>query len=354
MTRQRDFEGDRLIYDRETIYYGGSTRISIEDVSRYQGSTLTRTYTQNDYGSGSTYALGSLVGSTASTYVDGIYQGVVTTANTYEWRDGAVLDDQSVTQASGAITSTDYNYDGLGQLISVNVGGARPHVIEFVNDVNGQAIRRDESRYGGDTPSAGGDPHDIWYRFGGREMGHIGNNGTRETGYAASIADRVRAQSTTPFRNGIPLPTSDFSQNPPPVTSFSQGGAGGGYTVQAGDTLAGIAANLWGDANLWYKLAEANGLGAGSALAAGQQLAVPVGVQRTSYTAATFNPYDPAEVLGDTSPLAPSPAKAPKDDFGREQRSILAGSFNDIVFAINRNLQACGPAGHAAGADARG
>ena len=30
--------------------------------------------------------------------------------------------------------------------------------------------------------------------------------------------------------------------------------------VVAGDTLTGIARRLWGDANLWYKLAEANGL----------------------------------------------------------------------------------------------
>ena len=29
------------------------------------------------------------------------------------------------------------------------------------------------------------------------------------------------------------------------------------YTVQAGDTLQGIAASLWGDSSLWYKLADA-------------------------------------------------------------------------------------------------
>jgi nucleoid-associated protein YgaU len=44
------------------------------------------------------------------------------------------------------------------------------------------------------------------------------------------------------------------------------------YTVRSGDTLQGIAAALYGDGNLWYRLAEANGLSGNTALSEGQSL----------------------------------------------------------------------------------
>ena len=49
----------------------------------------------------------------------------------------------------------------------------------------------------------------------------------------------------------------------------------GHYSVRSGDTLASIAAGLWGDSALWYKLAEANGLSGYSALTPGQSLTLP-------------------------------------------------------------------------------
>jgi hypothetical protein len=59
---------------------------------------------------------------------------------------------------------------------------------------------------------------------------------------------------------------------------------------------------IWGDANLWYKLAEANGLSGMSGLAEGQRLTIPAGVMRSTHNASTLTPYDPAETLGDVSP----------------------------------------------------
>jgi hypothetical protein len=58
----------------------------------------------------------------------------------------------------------------------------------------------------------------------------------------------------------------------------------GGRAALAGDTLAGVALQLWGDASLWYKLAAANGLSASSSLSEGQALRLPSGVQRSSFT----------------------------------------------------------------------
>jgi len=79
------------------------------------------------------------------------------------------------------------------------------------------------------------------------------------------------------------------------------------YVVQAGDTLSSIAAALWGDASLWWKLAEVNGLTAESALPEGLPLIIPAGVIVHHNNATTYQPYDPLEVLGNTSPTAPAP-----------------------------------------------
>jgi nucleoid-associated protein YgaU len=70
---------------------------------------------------------------------------------------------------------------------------------------------------------------------------------------------------------------ADFDLAYDHINSYEQGSRGGVYSVQAGDTLQGIAAALWGDASLWYKLAEINGLSAESALIEGLPLIIPVG-----------------------------------------------------------------------------
>lgn len=155
--------------------------------------------------------------------------------------------------------------------------------------MSGQAIRRDENDY---TAATIGDPHEIYYRFGGKQLGYVGNNGTLDTSYAQSIAGRTVTGGTGAFRNGsaTSVAYADFDQSVAPINSYYQGASGGGYTVRAGDTLAGIAANLYGDASRrcrgllrlnsirWiefspaatgcegYKIAEANGMGAGAAL----------------------------------------------------------------------------------------
>jgi LysM repeat protein len=84
---------------------------------------------------------------------------------------------------------------------------------------------------------------------------------------------------------------------------------GGGYTVHQGDTLQSIAAGVWGDASLWYLLAEANGLTGAETLVEGQAISVPNKVANFHNNASTFSVYDPNQALGDTSPSAPKPPK---------------------------------------------
>ncbi len=122
-------------------------------------------------------------------------------------------------------------------------------------------------------------------------------NGTINLSNAASIAEREQVAPTGPansaggaFRGGTTqsITYADFADSSDAINSYSQGSSAGGYTVRSGDTLAGIAQNLWGDAGLWYKLAQANGLsgsGGGASLAAGTVLMLPAGVVRSTYNA---------------------------------------------------------------------
>ena len=92
--------------------------------------------------------------------------------------------------------------------------------------------------------------------------------------------------------------TADGNLSYDRVNSFRQGSGGGSYTVRAGDTLAGIAQAVWGDASLWYKLAEANGLNGDAMLTAGQSIALPAGVTRSHNNASTVKPYGTSEAVG--------------------------------------------------------
>ena len=317
VTRQIDWLGDgaNAAYDR-TVTLNAKGQVTAETVINKQGADTITTNSSHDYGSGSNYALGAIVSTYATTYKNGSYQSGSTTNTGYVWYEGAVQSSITTTTTtySPSYTTTTHttslSYDGSGNLYSIYVGDGRPRSISFVNDANGQAIKRDES----DNSYANGDPHEIWHRFGGKQMGYVGNNGTLETDYATSIANRTKVQGNGAFRFGTSYGglSANFDLSNEAITSYSQGVAAGGYTVRQGDSLQIIAANLWGDSSLWYKLAEANGMSGATTLSEGQRLIIPSGVLKNHHNASTFRPFDPSETLGDISPTTPQPQKATK------------------------------------------
>ncbi|HEV7690372.1 MAG TPA: LysM domain-containing protein [Hyphomonadaceae bacterium] len=109
----------------------------------------------------------------------------------------------------------------------------------------------------------------------------------------------------------------DFDQGPKGITSMYQGSSTGAYVVRGGETLTSIAQNMWGDASLSWKIAEANGLSGNAPLNAGQQLVIPAGVMRNTYNANTFTPYDPQAAMGNNAPgpVLPKPKKQSGWDF---------------------------------------
>jgi hypothetical protein len=303
--RQIDYMPDGVTagYDR-TITYNGAGQIDTETVISRQGTETWKNVTTNQYGTGTNYALGAVTYSstTASKLSNGYYaqQYVSTSTNDFYWFEGAAVANTYVTRTGMTGSSSIFYYNEVGELQYASVGGSRPRTVYYKNGIDGQVLRRDEY----DNYTSAGDPHEAWYRFGGKQMGYVGNNGTEDQDYTASIAQRTAAQSTWAFRNGSLSHTAhaDFDQSLAPINSYSRGTSGGSYLVQSGDTLAGIAAQLWGDSSLWYKIADANGLAANAALTGGQRLTIPSGVMKNTHNAGTFTPYDPSEALGDVGP----------------------------------------------------
>ena len=85
-------------------------------------------------------------------------------------------------------------------------------------------------------------------------------------------------------------------------------GTGMQYTWGANDTMRAVAQTFYGDANLWYVIAEANGYSDESPPVAGTTVRIP-SVTRSSNTASTFKVYEPGKIIGNTNPdpIAPPP-----------------------------------------------
>lgn len=317
-----------------SVTYNAKNQVVSDDVStkkKRDGNNMVdswRSVTTYDYGSGSAYALGSVVSQTAvntklaSGSGSWSSQPGTLTSTSYLWWDGAIQSsvtyDSDTASGSNPNYTTNYSPNGFGQIASVAVNDGVAKSIDYVLDVSGQIVRRDETRVGNQNQAA---PHEVFYRYGGKQMGMVGNNGTFDTGYVESVKDRttgapdVTSGNAGLFRNGTNTGASsyaDFSQSLEPFNSNQQGSSGGTYSVQTGDTLRSIAGAVYGDSNLWYRIAEANGLSSNSALTEGQSLILPTGVSKSTHNATTLTPYDPAEAMGDTLPTTPKPPKAPK------------------------------------------
>ncbi|MDP1775846.1 MAG: pre-toxin TG domain-containing protein, partial [Moraxellaceae bacterium] len=122
--------------------------------------------------------------------------------------------------------------------------------------------------------------------------------------------------------------------------------------MSQGDTLASIARMIWGDSRMWYLIADANGLavGANDPLEAGETLRIPAVAGSSKNNATTFKPYDPSDIIGETSPnpKAPPPPKPPKKKCGG------LGAIVMVVVAVVAVVVTAGAAAVALGATGGG
>jgi len=183
----------------------------------------------------------------------------------------------------------------------VTIQDGRPRTVSYVTDASGKILSRVEAS------SASSNPAEYYYDFNGMRVGDIGNNGPSQTNYAAAISARSQAAQTGPFANGSAQSFADFDQSYDAInpSSAAEAGVSGTYIAQAGDTLQSIALAAWGDSNLWYLIAEANGLFGAVSLQAGQNITIPTKVSNYHNDASTFRVYDPNKALGNVQPTVP-------------------------------------------------
>ena len=297
-------------------------RVVSDTTDTISGSTTTRNVQTYDYKlwNGATY---TGIDQGAVTHVRNVQtvngSGAITTNTdyTYQWWDDAKQSQIRINATNPANPNTgswapgfsDLAYDVNGH-ISKLTDTAGNRTLTYQSDAYGQVLVREEKI--GATLG----PRQLYYYFDGKRIGDVGNNGisTTQFDYAQVLAQRGQTQSASKngFRGGTPVSSADFDQNYQPINDTYPGTASSIYTVRSGDTLRSIAQSAWGDANLWYLIADANGLTSATALTAGQRLVIPNKVTNFHNTSETFKPYNPGEAIGDTMPTLPEqPAPPP-------------------------------------------
>lgn len=381
MVQQNDFGGINGVttatYSR-TVSYDNAGRITSDNTATVQLRTGTSGY--DTFTGANTYgydALGTLLSQSSKNWKNGNDGDAKDTSSSYgyAWFDAAVQTsvshDNDLGTTSNPDYTTTYTLDAQGRVTQAAVNDGVPKTVTYTLDTAGQIVRRKEQRNSAPGEAA---PVEVFHRFGGKQMGMVGNNGTLDVSYYDSVRSRSAAAPTIDnntaglFRNGTKTGSSsysDFAQSLEQINSYDQGSAAGSYTVRSGETLQSIAQGLWGDGALWYKLAEANGLAAGAALVEGQLLRIPAGITSNAHNAGTFTPYDAAQAMGDTMPTAAKPPKKPKCGvFGQILLQLIAyavasflsgplsGVFKGAFQAIGIGAKAAGAIGGVLGAAA--
>ncbi|MGE8600899.1 MAG: LysM peptidoglycan-binding domain-containing protein [Acinetobacter calcoaceticus] len=257
--------------------------------------------------------------------------GAGTTLYTY-LADKATLDKTVMTPTSGSIQTTQYAYewwdsakqnkitttvDGLkGETsLSYNING---HLSGFVDDKNAQNKR--SATYINNSQGMVLQRNELinntmnryrnFYYVNGQRVGDLSNDGPSREDYVQNLQNnRATATQAKDFK---PISSADFDQNFEPINAQYPSSASTSYVVNNGDTLQSIALSVWGDASMWYMLADVNGLSATDKLTAGQVLTVPNKVTNIHNNSETFRPYNPGEAIGNTQPTVPSPPPPPK------------------------------------------
>ncbi|MHB8387860.1 lipase family protein, partial [Metallibacterium sp.] len=214
--------------------------------------------------------------------------------------------------SSGTVSATTrvYSYDGGGQILGRTDG-----------TVSGTGSSATFTALAGATtanPDALAPQHDVYAE--GHGIATLGATGTIQ------LSDGLSAPAATARSNE--------------------------YTAQAGDTLQSIAQNVYGNATLWYVIADANAISLDSSgnainLIAGTTLKLPA-VSNEQNSSQTFDPYNPLQRIGSTTPaLAYIPP--PPQQHCNDLTTLIV-----VAVTIAVTVYTAGAAAEALGAEATG
>jgi YD repeat-containing protein len=194
------------------------------------------------------------------------------------------VEKEQVTNSTKLDTGTSTsNYDANGYLIGVNDHTEDTLDKQMVNDAAGRVLRVTQNG------------NKLWtHMVNGQIMGRYGV-GPNEIDPRTKL-NEANFQQVADFEFGYRSISGSY---PAPGV--------GSYTVRQGDSLQSIAQAAYGDSSQWWRIAQTNGLQSDNDLRVGQTLTLPSAISGTSNNEWTFKPYNPSDVIGDTSPNLPIP-----------------------------------------------
>jgi YD repeat-containing protein len=151
--------------------------------------------------------------------------------------------------------------------------------------------------------------------------------------------------------SGGNLDKTDFDYS---ITPLSDGNAVGitprQHIASAGETLQGVALATYGDAALWYVIADANGLSSASPLTEGQVLQIPTNVASMRNSTEAFKPFNAGEMIGNTTPELPVADALPlsRGDSGQSSHFVQLIAIIVAVVVTVYTAGALSPAGGSA------
>ncbi|ROZ61893.1 DUF4214 domain-containing protein, partial [Ramlibacter sp. WS9] len=202
---------------------------------------------------------------------------------TYEnWDHNKVHDIYVWRPSDGKHSRTTNGYDANGNLVQVKTekDNWKFDVRDFVNDASGRILRKTESGYG--TNINNEYKPDV----------HVTTTLIANGEVVGSSSDDAAAVKNTFRSSYVPVTDSGYSASPT------------AYTVQGTETLQMIARAVWGNADLWYVIADANGI---DTVHDGDVIMIPAKPNTIYNSTSTFTPYDPTRAIGDTTPTLPAP-----------------------------------------------
>jgi len=327
---------DEKVYDKDsrvktetnftaatTGFDATATTSQCDDDGRVMSQTTTRngqtqavvTYGEANHNSGS-WSLGFDPAGVLRAYAVTFYSGgtaqYTTTHNLSYELGGSYLQTRETVTSSGSGApgpgGTTRIYNVNGALVQESDDNLPNNTRYFANDDTGHVLATIQGKYDG----IGGDPtlSAAWDAALSRntQTGAFDSQKAQYFFYAAGNYIGSFGQLTSSDGSFV----ANFDVNYTPVSSSYPASTPANVVVQSGDTLRTIAARIFGDANLWYLIAQANGLtDPNSAPAAGTTLIVPNKVVSLSNTSDSFKPFDLSQAIGDTTPYQPAPP--PKD-----------------------------------------
>ncbi|WCM94103.1 LysM peptidoglycan-binding domain-containing protein [Acidovorax sp. NCPPB 2350] len=265
---------------------GGATGLGYDAAGNLKGN---RQVTDGDEGKATTtrYEYQFLAGSYQQTASTAQREG--TTATTKTWRDanGFVSNIEQVTGVGDERFNRAFVNDAQGNAIYVNQGAGHVGRIQNPGTYLGGWV--------GDSLNPGHVQRQLVAN--GEVLARYGDAPDSENP-PANAGEAQKYVDTAEFRlNAAPLQLKGAN-----LDAIA-------YTVVGGETLKDIARNVLGDATLWWRIAEANGLAVSGdgQLAAGQTLRVPK-LALNANSVETFQPYDPSRVTGSLDAVLPAPA----------------------------------------------